>query len=178
MFRTLTNASDLQALGLGAAHLAYFERLRQPAVGVLLYCDGACSGNSSVKESPGGWGALVLDGNQVKAGHHGSRQTTNNKMELSAAIEGLRQVPAGTQVLLRTDSQYVIKGCTEWRSGWERKGMKNSKGQEVANQELWHALWAEVDARRVRFEWVKGHNGDPGNELADALANLGVAGQR
>lgn len=178
MFHTISAPADLANLGLSATSSAFLPQVRQPAKGALLYCDGACSGNNSTRESPGGWGALVLDGTTVRAGRHGSKNTTNNKMELTAAIEGLRQLPAGTEVLLRTDSQYVIKGCTEWRAGWERRGMKNSKGQEVANQDLWHELWAEVDSRRVRFEWVKGHNGDPGNELADALANLGVDAHR
>ena len=104
-----------------------------------------------------------------------SFHTTNNKMELSAAIESLAQTPVGGTVLVRTDSQYVIKGATEWRAGWVRNGMRNSKKEPVANADLWMALWAEVDARKVTFEWVRGHNGDPGNELADKLAVLAGA---
>lgn len=142
----------------------------------LVYCDGACTGNGK-ENAPGGWGVAL-----VKAGHPGATVgwggaagTTNNKMELTAAIEALSQMPAGSAIVLRTDSQYVIKGCTEWRAGWVRNGMKNSKKEPVANPEFWSKLWALVDARKVKFEWVKGHNGDNGNELADALAVLGAS---
>lgn len=147
---------------------------KQPAAGcALLYCDGACSGNGVKENAPGGWGAVLLQGGQVLLGKGGSGSTTNNRMELTAAIEGLRQLPAGTPVVVRTDSQYVIKGCTEWRRGWVRNGMKNSKGQAVANPDLWAQLWQSVDRLKVSFEWVRGHSGNPGNELADQLAMMG-----
>lgn len=147
----------------------------------LIYCDGACSGNGTGPDSPGGWG-IVIAGAQAptQLGLGGDWGVTNNKMELTAALAALRQLPAGssTSVLLRTDSQYVIKGCTEWRVGWQKRGMRKASGEAVLNQELWLALWEEVDRRRVRMEWVRGHNGDPGNELADALAVLGIQGSR
>ncbi|MCC5610546.1 ribonuclease HI [Nostoc sp. CHAB 5834] len=141
----------------------------------LIFCDGACSGNPG----PGGWGSVVrIKGNSsVKIGYGTSPHTTNNKMELLAAIEALAQCPIGGKVLLFTDSNYVIQGSTSWRSGWQRKGMRNSKGEPVANPDLWVRLWAELDLRKVEMKWVRGHTGDPGNELADQLANLGVAGR-
>jgi ribonuclease HI len=139
----------------------------------LIYCDGACSGNGRANAA-GGWGAVITEGSGLWLGHGGQASSTNNRMELTAAIEALKQLDNKSTVLLRTDSQYVIKGCDEWRAGWQRRGMKNSKGEGVVNPDLWHALWAEVDMRRVTFEWVRGHNGDPGNELADGLAVLGT----
>lgn len=141
----------------------------------LIYCDGACSGNPG----PGGWGSVVRTkgASSVKIGYGTSPRTTNNKMELLAAIEALAQCAAGAKVLLFTDSNYVIQGSTSWRAGWQRKGMRNSKGEPVANPDLWMQLWAELDLRKVELKWVKGHVGDPGNELADQLANMGVAGR-
>lgn len=142
----------------------------------LIYCDGACSGNGTRADAPGGWGIVVIDPQgQIRLGRGGARGVTNNKMELTAAIEALAAVPRGEQVTLITDSQYVIKGCTEWRAGWVKRGMKNSKGEEVLNGDYWHRLWAVADERRVKFQWVRGHNGDPGNELADRLAVAGAA---
>lgn len=137
----------------------------------LVSCDGACSGNPG----PGGYGivAQVAGEPGAELKHGSSNRTTNNIMELTAAIEGLKLTPTGARVLVQTDSQYVIKGCTEWRAGWVRKGMKNSKGEAVANPDFWKALWAEVDKRKVKFQWVKGHNGDPANEMADELARRG-----
>ena len=100
---------------------------------------------------------------------------TNQIAELTAAVEGLTRVPAGAEVELVSDSQYVLKGLMEWRIGWERKGFRNSKGERVANLELWKRLFAVADARRVSTRWVRGHNGDPHNERADALANKALA---
>lgn len=177
-FHTLTDAAGVIGLGLPASVAAHFAKLPQAPAGVdaLIYCDGACSGNGVKETAPGGWGALVIGASELRGGFGGSPHTTNNKMELTAAIQALQVLPKGAKALLRTDSQYVIKGCTEWRAGWVRKGMKNSKGEPVANPDLWKALWAEVDSRQVKFEWVKGHNGDAGNELADALAVRGTQG--
>jgi ribonuclease HI len=96
---------------------------------------------------------------------------TNQIAEITAAIEGLRRVPEGVTVELVSDSQYVLKGLSEWRAGWERKGWRNSKNEVVANLELWKTLFAVADARHVKVRWVRGHNGDVYNERADALAN-------
>jgi ribonuclease HI len=100
---------------------------------------------------------------------------TNQIAELTAAIEGLSRVPAGEKVELVSDSQYVLKGVSEWRQGWERRGFKNSKGEPVANLALWKRLYSVVDARKVTTRWVKGHSGDTHNERADVLANIALS---
>jgi ribonuclease HI len=133
------------------------------------YTDGACA---PTNPGPAGWGAVVVapggdEGEHVGVIGHG----TNQIAELTAAIEGLELVPPGAEVELVSDSLYVLKGLTEWRANWERKGFRNSKGDPVANQALWRRLFAAADARRVSVRWVRGHNGDRRNEKADALAN-------
>lgn len=180
-FTPISTASDLSALGVPSATAQGFARTPAVPAGFdhLAYCDGACSGNGRKGASPGGWGVLLLGASgPTQVGFAGEGDTTNNRMELLAGISGLRATAPGKAVVLRTDSQYVVKGCTEWRTGWQRRGMTNSKGEAVLNPDLWRQLWAEVDARKVKFEWVRGHNGDPGNEIADALAVLGATGAR
>lgn len=140
--------------------------------------DGACKGNPG----PGGWGVVLsIPGQADEQFCGGLGDTTNNIMELTAMLNGLRLVNIlGTDVkhaVLRTDSQYVIKGLTEWMPGWVKKGWKTAKGDPVKNKELWVALKAEYDKckSKIDIEYVKGHSGDPGNEAADAAANEGVA---
>ena len=136
----------------------------------IAYTDGACAPSNP---GPAGWGAVLIapDG-QTETDHFGFiGPGTNQIAELTAAIEGLTLVPPGDAVELVSDSQYVLKGLSEWRAGWERKGYKNSKGEQVANLALWKRLFALADARKVSTRWVRGHNGDPYNERADALAN-------
>lgn len=139
-----------------------------PGLDHVFYCDGACSGNPG----PGGWGVAQVQAERPGVYFHngGAAATTNNQMELTAALESLLMTEQGSRSLVYTDSQYVVKGCTEWRRGWERNGMRNSKQQPVLNASLWLQLWAAIDERRVRLQWVRGHNGDPGNEAADLLA--------
>jgi ribonuclease HI len=140
----------------------------------LAYTDGACA---PTNPGPAGWGAVVIapDG-QTETDHFGYIGLgTNQIAELTAAIEGLQRVPKGAAVELVSDSQYVLKGISEWRAGWERKGFRNSKGDPVANLALWKLLFAEADARRVTVRWVRGHTGDRCNEKADALANKALA---
>ena len=133
------------------------------------YTDGACA---PTNPGPAGWGAVVIAPDGDEADHFGFIGLgTNQIAELTAAIEGLELVPPGAEVELVSDSQYVLKGLTEWRTGWERRGFRNSKGDPVANQALWKRLYAAADARRVSVRWVRGHNGDRCNEKADALAN-------
>ena len=137
------------------------------------YTDGACA---PTNPGPAGWGAVVIapDGGEVD--HFGFIGLgTNQIAELTAAIEGLELVPPGAEVELVSDSQYVLKGLTEWRMAWERRGFRNSKGDPVANQALWKRLYGVADARRVSVRWVRGHNGDRCNEKADALANKALA---
>lgn len=134
------------------------------------YTDGACA---PTNPGPAAWGVYLiapgkLDGEEFCGfiGHG-----TNQIAELTAAIEGLSRVPLGNQVELVSDSQYVLKGLTEWRKGWERKGFRNAKGEPVANQPLWRRLFALADTRTVGTRWVRGHNGDVHNERVDGLAN-------
>jgi ribonuclease HI len=138
------------------------------------YTDGACAPSNP---GPAGWGALLIaPGGKPPSEHFGFiGPGTNQIAELVAAIEGLSLVPPGAAVELVSDSQYVLKGISEWRGGWERKGWRNSKGEPVANLALWKRLFALVDARKVTTRWVRGHNGDALNERADALANQALA---
>jgi ribonuclease HI len=137
---------------------------------VTLYTDGACRGNPG----PGGWGALLLFGDRERELYGGEAATTNNRMELMAAIQGLKALREACEVDLATDSTYVMKGMTEWLEAWKRRGWKTAGRKPVANAELWQQLEAQCDRHRVRWRWVKGHSGDPGNERADLLANRAI----
>ena len=137
--------------------------------GIEIYTDGACKGNPG----PGGWGALLLAGEHKKEIFGGERETTNNRMELQAAIEALSALKKPSEVTLHTDSQYLRKGILEWIHNWKRKGWKTSANKPVKNADLWQQLDALVATHTVEWRWVKGHSGHPGNERADALANRG-----
>jgi len=137
---------------------------------VEIFSDGACSGNPG----PGGWGTLLRCGGHEKelSGYH--PETTNNRMELTAAIEGLAALKRPCQVHLTTDSEYVKKGITEWVDGWVRRGWKNSQKKEVANRDLWERLLEVSRKHRVEWHWVRGHAGHPENERCDALARAAI----
>lgn len=137
---------------------------------VELFTDGACRGNPG----PGGWGALLRHAGKEKKLWGGAADTTNNRMELQAAIEGLRALSEPCQVVLTTDSQYVRKGITEWIEGWKRKGWRTAAKKPVKNVELWQALDAEAARHQIQWHWVKGHSGHRENDIADALANRGI----
>lgn len=139
---------------------------------VVIYTDGACKGNPG----PGGWGVLLLAGPHRKELFGGERETTNNRMELTAVIEALRALKRPCDVTLYLDSEYVRKGITDWIYGWKAKGWKTAAKQPVKNAELWQVLdhLVSTSGHRIEWRWVKGHAGDPGNEKADALANQGV----
>jgi len=140
---------------------------------VVIYTDGACKGNPG----PGGWGAILRsEDGQEKELWGGERETTNNRMEMMAVISALRALKRPCQVILHVDSQYVLKGMTEWLVGWKAKGWRTASKQPVKNVDLWQQLDALVNTagHRVQWRWVKGHAGDPGNERADSLANRGV----
>lgn len=137
---------------------------------IKLFTDGACRGNPG----PGGWGVLVQtqDGEQGYSG--GERETTNNRMELRAAIEGLRLLDAETKAILITDSQYVRKGITEWIGNWKRNGWKTAAKKPVKNADLWRELDEQSQRHEIEWQWVKGHSGHRENDLADELANRGI----
>lgn len=137
---------------------------------VEIYTDGACSGNPG----PGGWGALLLYGENEKEITGGAFETTNNRMELTAAIEALKLLKRRCTVHLHTDSTYVRDGITKWINGWKAKGWKTASKKQVKNEDLWRELDAAAAKHDIEWKWVKGHAGDPGNERADALANQGM----
>ena len=143
---------------------------------VIIYTDGACKGNPG----PGGWGVLLRSEAAVKELYGGAAQTTNNRMELTAVIQALQALKRPCRVTLWLDSEYVRKGITEWLPGWKAKGWKTAARQPVKNVDLWQQLDALVQqgGHAIDWRWVRGHAGDPGNERADALANLGVAQAR
>jgi ribonuclease HI len=139
---------------------------------VEIFCDGACSGNPG----PGGYGTILRCGGHTRELSGGARETTNNRMEMTAAIEGLRQLTRPCRVSITTDSQYLVKGMTEWISGWQRKGWRNSKKEPVLNRELWEQLLELTKTHSVQWNWVKGHAGHAENERCDQLAREAIPG--
>ena len=137
---------------------------------VIIYTDGACRGNPG----PGGWGALIKFDTAEKEIFGGQNNTTNNQMELSAAIEGLSILKEPCNVELFTDSKYVMDGITQWIQNWKKNNWKTSAKKEVKNKELWQQLDQLMSYHQVQWHWVKGHSGDSGNETADLLANKGI----
>ena len=136
---------------------------------VVIYTDGACSGNPG----PGGWGAILETKSAKRELYGGDPATTNNRMELMAAIRALEALNRPTRVTLYTDSKYVHDGITKWMKGWQRNGWKTSAKQPVKNVDLWQRLATATDSHDIDWKWVKGHAGDPGNEKADELARRG-----
>ncbi|WP_185236151.1 ribonuclease HI [Teredinibacter franksiae] len=135
-----------------------------------LFSDGACKGNPG----PGGWGVLLRHEGKEKSLYGGEAQTTNNRMELLAAIEGLGALKETCEVVLTTDSQYVRKGITEWITNWKRNNWRNAAKKPVANKDLWQALDEQAQRHKITWKWVKGHSGHRENEIADQLANKGI----
>lgn len=140
---------------------------------VEIFCDGACSGNPG----PGGYGAILRCGKHEKEISGGAKETTNNRMELSAAIEALRLLTRPCRVTITTDSQYLVKGMTEWIAGWQRKGWRNSKKEPVVNRDLWELLLELTRSHTVQWKWVRGHAGHAENERCDQLAREGIPGK-
>ena len=137
---------------------------------VTIYTDGACRGNPG----PGGWGALIKFDSMEKEIFGGKNDTTNNQMELLAAIEGLATLKEPCSVELFTDSKYVMDGITQWIKNWKKNNWKTAAKKDVKNKELWQKLDHLISKHQVQWNWVKGHSGDAGNETADLLANKGI----
>ena len=141
---------------------------------VVIYCDGACSGNPG----PGGWGTIVdIDGRRQELSG-GNPRTTNNQMEILGMIAGLKAVPVGTTVKIITDSGDVLKGATQWIKGWIRNGWMTASRQPVKNKELWQELHALLNDRPHQIQWVRGHAGHPENERCDELARAAIGRSR
>ncbi|WP_374090858.1 ribonuclease HI [Methylomicrobium lacus] len=137
---------------------------------VIIYTDGACRGNPG----PGGWGVLLSYKGIVKELYGGEKETTNNRMELTAAIQGLEALKKECRVEVNTDSKYVMQGITEWLPNWKKRGWKTAGNKPVKNEDLWRRLDAARNGHQVEWKWVKGHSGHKENDRADALANLGI----
>lgn len=141
---------------------------------VIIYTDGACKGNPG----PGGWGVILSYKGSVKELYGGDPETTNNRMELMAAIQALETLTKSCSVQLNTDSKYVMQGITEWISNWKKRGWKTASGTPVKNEDLWRRLDAAIQRHNIEWFWVKGHSGHKDNDRADELANLGIASLR
>lgn len=135
-----------------------------------MYTDGACRGNPG----PGGWGVLLRYGGAEKTLHGGEAMSTNNRMELTAVIKGLEALTKPCDVLITTDSKYVLKGVTEWMDNWKKRNWRTASKKPVLNVELWKQLDELVAKHSIEWSWVKGHSGHAENEIADQLANLGI----
>jgi len=135
-----------------------------------IYTDGACRGNPG----PGGWGVLIRNAGRESELSGAEADTTNNRMELTAAIMALHKLPAGSAADIYTDSKYVMDGLNEWLPAWKRRGWKTAGKKPVKNQDLWQALDAASARHRLRWHWVKGHSGNDGNERVDRLANQAI----
>ena len=138
-----------------------------------IFTDGACSGNPG----PGGWAAILRYGEAEKELSGGEKATTNNRMELTAVIEGLKALKRAEAVTIHTDSRYVMDGASKWLKGWKAKGWKTASKQPVKNEDLWRALDAAMDGHQIRWVWVAGHSGHPENERADTLARSAIPGK-
>lgn len=137
---------------------------------VVIHTDGACRGNPG----PGGWGAILEHDGRERELYGYEADTTNNRMELMAVIRALETLKRSCSVRTVTDSQYVMKGVTEWMAGWKRRGWRTASRKPVANRELWERLDRALERHTVEWQWVRGHTGQKGNERADALANQGI----
>lgn len=137
---------------------------------VIIYTDGACRGNPG----PGGWGVILNYKGKIKELYGAEKHTTNNRMELMAAIQALESLTRPCSVQLNSDSIYVLKGITDWMPSWKKRGWKTAARTPVKNEDLWRRLDAAIAKHKIEWKWVKGHSGDTGNDRADVLANIGI----
>jgi ribonuclease HI len=137
---------------------------------VIIYTDGACRGNPG----PGGWGVILNYKGKIKELYGAEKHTTNNRMELMAAIQALESLTRPCLVQLNSDSSYVLKGITDWMPNWKKRGWKTAARTPVKNEDLWRRLDEAITKHKIEWKWVKGHSGDAGNDRADVLANLGI----
>ena len=159
----------VQRAGVGSTPIHSRLKSMETLPIVKIYCDGACSGNPG----PGGWGAILLFGGKRKEISDGEAQTTNNRMELTAALEALKTLKMPCNVQIFTDSSYLLKGASEWLKGWKQRGWRRKEGA-LLNADLWQALDAELAKHQVSWQWVKGHAGHTLNERADELAREAI----
>ena len=137
---------------------------------VIIHTDGACRGNPG----PGGWGVILNYNGKIKELYGGEKHTTNNRMELMAAIQALESLSRPCLVQLNSDSSYVLKGVTDWMPNWKKRGWKTAAKTPVKNEDLWRRLDTAIAQHKIEWKWVKGHSGDKDNDRADVLANLGI----
>ncbi len=137
---------------------------------VEMFTDGACRGNPGI----GGWGVLLRSRDKEKTLHGGEAHTTNNRMELTAVIKGLEALSKSCEIIITSDSKYVLLGVTEWMENWKKRGWKTAGKKPVQNVDLWQQLDLLTQSHTIQWKWVKGHSGHPENEIADELANLGI----
>ncbi|WP_288356398.1 ribonuclease HI [uncultured Cycloclasticus sp.] len=137
---------------------------------VQIYTDGACRGNPGV----GGWGASLSYNGTHKEIYGGEQETTNNRMELTAVIEALKVLKEPSDLTINSDSKYVLSGINEWMPNWKKRNWKTAGRKPVKNVDLWQQLDAQIQPHKIKWVWVKGHSGNPGNERADELANMGI----
>jgi ribonuclease HI len=144
---------------------------KSPQDKIVIYTDGACSGNPG----KGGWGAILMFKEHEKKISGGLKETTNNQMEIRAVIEALKTIKKPNEIIINTDSKYVMDGITKWINGWKKNGWRTADRKPVKNSELWQELDEEVGKHRIEWRWVKGHSGNKYNDIADELARDGIA---
>jgi len=144
---------------------------KSPQDKIVIYTDGACSGNPG----KGGWGAILMFKEHEKKISGGLKETTNNQMEIRAVIEALKTIKKPNEIIINTDSKYVMDGITKWINGWKKNGWRTADRKPVKNSELWQELDEEVGKHRIEWRWVKGHSGNKYNDIADELARHGIS---
>ena len=155
---------------LKTLNIFYMLNSNSPQEKIIIYTDGACSGNPG----KGGWGAVLMFKEYEKKISGGNKETTNNQMDIQAVIEALKIIKKSSEIIINTDSKYVMNGITKWINGWKKNGWRTADRKPVKNSELWQELDAEAKRHKIEWRWVKGHSGDKFNDIADELAREGI----